>query len=177
MTLDLDGLGEAGPRGCENTASIATTTPPSSGPGPLRDGGLRGGRADTARLAELTRALEGDDPAAQRAARSKSLSELDPATRQAALPAVLRLAGQSKDPGVREAAADVARKALGPVAYPRAVVDQIRESTECRPTRTTTRPRGADGRLLVTARVAANGCNFLVIDRDDANPVEAGPGR
>ena len=137
---------------------------------------MSGGRADTARLAELTRALEGDDPAAQRNA-LKSLSELDPATRQAALPTVLRLAGQSKDPGVREAAADVARKALGPVAYPRAVVDQIRESTECRPTRTTTRPRGADGRLLVTARVAANGCNFLVIDRDDANPVEAGPGR
>ena len=64
------------------------------------------------------------------------------------------------------------RKALGPVAYPRAEVERIRESTECRPTRTTTRPRGADGRLRLTARVAANGCNFLVIDRDDANPGE-----
>src|SRR5262245_48653948 len=65
-----------------------------------------------ARLAGRTRALQADDPAAQRVA-LKSLSEVDPATRQAAPPAVLRLARQATDPGVREAAADVSRKALG----------------------------------------------------------------
>jgi hypothetical protein len=31
--------------------------------------------------------------------------------------------------------------------------------------------------MQVTARVAANGCNRLVIDRDNANPGDEGPGR
>jgi hypothetical protein len=142
----------------------------------LRDGPHAGGQADAARLAEVTRALEGDDPAAQREA-LRALAGLDPATRQAALATVLRLADRSKDPGVRQAATAVVRGALGPVAYPRTEVEQVRELTECRPTGTSSRPREADGRLRLTARVAANGCNFLVIDRDQGRPEGGVPGR
>jgi len=126
------------------------------------------GQADAARLATIARDLEGDDPGAQRRA-LEALPKLDPATRQAALAAVFRLAGQAKDPAVREAASGVIRSALGPVAYPRAVIEAIREQSECHPTATTLRPREADGHLRLTARVAANGCNFLVIGRDPGN--------
>ena len=59
----------------------------------------------------------------------------------------------------------MSRKALGPVAYPRPEVERIRELTGCRPTQTTSLSGGTGGRMQVTARVAAKGCNFLVIDR------------
>ena len=111
VTLDLDGLGRGGPgAGAGIPVRSGAQLPLPPGPGAAGRPGSRGGRADAARLAELTRALEGNDPAAQREA-LKSLRELDPATRQAALATVLRLAGQAKDPGVREAAAGRARKA------------------------------------------------------------------
>jgi len=134
----------------------------------------RPGPADAGRLAALTRALEGDDPKAQREALGR-LAALDPATRQAAAAAVLTLAGRSKDPGVREAAAGVIRTALGPVAYPRADVETIRKASECLPTGLASRAVGVDGRLRLTARLAANGCNFLVIERVDEAPRPATP--
>ena len=59
----------------------------------------------------------------------------------------------------------MSRKALGPVAYARPEVERIRELTACRPTQTTSLSGGTGGRMQVTARVAAKGCNFLVIDR------------
>jgi hypothetical protein len=55
---------------------------------------------------------------------------------------------------------------LAPVAYPRAAVEEIRELTNCRPTALTSRPRDADGHLRLAARVAAGGCNFLIIRHD-----------
>ena len=176
MTLDLAGPGGTDPARVREYRFDRDHNSPFRRARTLRDGPRRGGPAGAARLAELTRALEGDDPAAQREA-LESLSGLDLATRQAALATVLKLAGQANDPEVREAATDVAREALGPVAYPRAEVEEIREWTECRPTRTTSRLREADGRLRLTARVAANGCNFLVIDPDGGDPGEPGPDR
>ena len=59
----------------------------------------------------------------------------------------------------------MSRKALGPMAYPRAGVERMRGLTECRPTHTTSLSGGTGGRMQVTARVAANGCGFLVIVR------------
>jgi hypothetical protein len=169
VTVDLHGLGGAGPVQVREYRFDRDHNSPFRRARALRDEPHAGGKADAARLEKVTRALEGDDPVAQREALG-ALAQLDPATRQAALATVLRLAGQAKDPGVRETATGVIRSALGPVAYPRAEVEQIRELTECRPTGTTLRPREADGRLRLTARVSANGCNFLVIDRDKLHP-------
>jgi hypothetical protein len=162
VVLALDGLGGSGParireyrfdRDHNSLFRVARA---------LRDGAAPGGKVDAARLTEVTRALEGDDPATQREA-LRALPKLDPATRQAALGSVLRLVDRAKAPDVREAALGVIRSALGPVAYPREAVEQVRRLTECRPTGTTSCPREADGRLRLTARVADNGCNFLVI--------------
>jgi hypothetical protein len=58
------------------------------------------------------------------------------------------------------------RSPLAPQAYPRAEVEEIQQLTRCRPTATSTRCREADGRLRLTARVAAGGCNFLIIRPD-----------
>jgi len=122
------------------------------------------------------RAFEGGDPAAQRKALG-TLRDLDAATRQAALAVVLKLVGQAKDQEVREAAQGVIRSAFGPEVYPRAAVEEIRKKSECRPTGTTLRQREADGRLRLTVRVASNGCNFLVVGREEPPRKGNGPGR
>jgi hypothetical protein len=74
------------------------------------------------------------------------------------------LAGESKDPSIREAAREVVRKALAPPAYPRAEVEKVRRACECRPTDTTVRPRETGGRLRLTTKMAGNGCTFLIIE-------------
>ena len=58
------------------------------------------------------------------------------------------------------------QEALNPHAYSRAEVEQIQALAECRelPQRPTL--RAPDGRLRLTARVAGNGLNFLVIEPD-----------
>jgi len=164
VTLDLDGLGWAGPARVEEHRFDRDHNSPFRLARALRDRPAPSGPADAARLEAVTRALEAGDPAAQREALG-TLRELDAATRQAVLPVVLKLAGQAKDQVVREAAQSVIRSALGPESYPRAAVEEIREKSECRPTGTTLRQTEADGRLRLTVRVASNGCNFLVIGR------------
>jgi len=160
VTLDLAGLGGGGPaRVVEYRIDRDTNSPfrlakeltrPPSPP-------------DAERMTLLNRDLGGKDPAAQARA-LRTLRGLDPATRQAAVAAVFRLAGPTSDPAVRDLATEILKNAIGPVAYPPAVIGRIREATECRPTATTTLPRAADGRLRITARLAPNGCVFLVID-------------
>ena len=58
-----------------------------------------------------------------------------------------------------------AQPALAPADYPKAIVDQLREACECRPTRDPPHPRVADGRLRLTGRITGNGCFFWVIER------------
>jgi hypothetical protein len=52
-----------------------------------------------------------------------------------------------------------------PRAYPRATVEKIQALAECHPTASASHPRAA-GRLRLTAQVAGNGLNFLVIEPD-----------
>ena len=56
------------------------------------------------------------------------------------------------------------QEALNPHAYSRAEVEQIQALAECRATASASHPRAPDGRLRLTARVAGNGLNFLVIE-------------
>ena len=175
VALDLGGLGGAGPARVREFRIDRDHNSPFHLARTLRDQ-PPGPRADAERVAKLTRDLEGNDPAAQRAALA-ALARLDPASRQPALAAVFHLVGQSKDEGVHAAAQGLLKDALGPPAYPRAAVDQIRAQSECRPTATTTRPRDPDGHLRLTARVAGNGCNFLVIGPDDGRREEEGADR
>jgi hypothetical protein len=51
-----------------------------------------------------------------------------------------------------------------PRAYPRATVERIQVLAECRPTASASYPIAPDGRLRLTAEVAGNGVNFLVIE-------------
>ncbi|MFI5455932.1 MAG: hypothetical protein ACHRXM_10825 [Isosphaerales bacterium] len=176
VTLDVDGLGWAGPAQVEEYRFDRDHNSLFRLARALRDRPAAGGPPNAARLAAVTRALEGGDPAAQRKALG-TLRELDAVTRQAALAVVLKLAGQAADQGVREAAQAVIRIAFGPVAYPRAAVEEIREKSVCRPTGSTLRSRQADGHLRLTARVASNGCNFLVIRQDERQRKGDGPDR
>jgi Glycosyl hydrolases family 39 len=52
---------------------------------------------------------------------------------------------------------------FAPVAYAAALVEEIRAMSACGPTRTSSQPRQANGHARLTARVGANGCNFVVI--------------
>ena len=164
VTLDLDGLGWPVPAHVEEHRFDRDHNSPFRLIRTLRDRPATGGPSDATRLAEVTKALEGSAPAAQLAA-LETLRKLNPATRQAAATVVFKLAGQTKDLGVREAAMGIIRDALGPVAYPRAVVEELREKSMLRPTSTSSCPMQANGRLKLTVRVASNGCNFLVIKR------------
>jgi hypothetical protein len=123
------------------------------------------GQANAGRLAEVTRAIEGGDPAAQLKALA-SLAKLDESTVQAALALVLKLATQTKDPNVREAAQGVLKSAFAPVAYSKAEVEEITKQTGFHPTAKSSHTRDAGGRLKLTARMASNGCNFVVIRRE-----------
>ncbi|HWE37049.1 MAG TPA: hypothetical protein VG406_10820 [Isosphaeraceae bacterium] len=126
---------------------------------------------DADRLAEVVKGLDGDDPAAQRRALD-SISKLDLPTRRASLEAVFRLAGRAKDPAVRDAAGALLRDALGPAAYPAADVEAVRKACELEPTGSSSPSTQADGRLRLKVRVAANGCNVVVL-----RPEREGSGR
>jgi hypothetical protein len=166
VTLDLDDLGGDGPVRVREYRFDRDHNSPFRLTRTLRDRDASGNTADRARLPGILRGLESGDPSVQRDVLG-TLRKLDPTTRQAAAVAVLKLAGEAKDPGVRESARDVIKTVFGPASYPRSTVEKIREMTECHPTATTSHPRATDGRLRLTVRVGANGCNFLVIGKDD----------
>ena len=104
----------------------------------LRDRPAPTGRPDPARQASAIRALERGDPPAQRQALA-TLQELGPAALQAAAPILLKLAGEAKDPSIREAVKDIIRKAFAPAAYSRAEIAEIQRLCECRATATASR--------------------------------------
>ena len=88
------------------------------------------------------------------------------------LPEILKLA-EEKDQGVRKAAREAIKIAFAPEAYPGAAIEQVRKATKCRPTATTSQLPQADGRIRLTVRVAANGCNFVVVEPDEERRQEA----
>ncbi len=65
-------------------------------------------------------------------------------------------------------ARSILRSEFGPEAYPATRVEEIRKVSECRPTATSSQPRQDNGHLRLTVRVAANGCNFVIIKRDES---------
>jgi hypothetical protein len=166
ITLDLAGLEGTGPAQVQEYRFDRDHNSPFRQIRANRDRPATGGQTDPARLAAVTRALEGSDPEAQHRA-LEDLRQFPPSSWQQALSAILRLAGQTADPKVREAAKGLLKNVMGPAAYPHAVVDAIRKLSECRATGTASHPREADGGLRLTVRVAANGCNFVVIGLDE----------
>jgi hypothetical protein len=163
LVLHLDGMEGSGPVNVRDYRFDAGHNSPFRRARALRARAAGGGPADPERLKGLTLALEGDDPQAQHEA-LRVISNLDASSRQALASAVFRLAGQAKDRDVRTEAQSVLRRAFGPTAFPPADVEAIRHLTEYRATVTTSINRDAGGRLRLTSRLAANGCNFLIVD-------------
>lgn len=118
--------------------------------------------ADPEGLAEAIRDLGSAEAAAQRHA-LETLAALGPSA-QTALPAILKLLGQTQDEAVRTAAQAALQRIGARPSYPRAEVERVQELAECRPTRSASHPVDPAGRLRLTARVAGNGLNFLVIE-------------
>ncbi len=176
MTLDLDGLGWAGPAQVQEYRFDRDHNSPFRLARAILDRAAPAAGPDAARLAEVKKGLASDDPPAQRLA-LETLKKLAAPTRQSALAEVFKLAGEAQDKGVREAAAGILRSDFGPAAYPAALVEQIRKLSECHPTGTSSHPRQANGHLRLTFRVAANGCNFVVIKRNEVEPKGDGANR
>jgi hypothetical protein len=163
VALDLGGLGGTSPVSVREYRFDRDHNSPFRLMRALRDRMASAGPSDSVRQASALRALEGGDLAAQRQALA-TVEKLGPATVQAVAPALMKLAGEAKDPSIREAAREVIRKALAPPAYSRAEVEEIRRACECRPTAATVRPRETGGRLRLSTKMAGNGCTFLIIE-------------
>jgi hypothetical protein len=163
VVFDLAGLGGTGPVSVREYRFDRDHNSPFRLMRALRDRPATAGATDRARQASALRALESGDVAAQRQALG-ALEKLGPSMLQAAAPALMKLVGEAKDPQVREAAREVIRKVLAPQAYPRAEVEEIRRTCECRPSGTIMRPRETDGRLRLAIDLAGNGCTFLIVE-------------
>jgi hypothetical protein len=166
ITLSLGGLGWDGPATVTEYRFDRDHNSPFRLAQTLRDQPASGPRTDTSRLAEVTRALEGTDRAAQREALA-TLSKLDTAMRQTLVPAVLKLAGQEQDQEIRVAAQQAVKSAFAPAAFSRIEIDRIQKMRECHSTKTESRPSQPDGRIQVTAHLAGNGCTFLKIEANE----------
>jgi hypothetical protein len=167
MTLDVDGVGWAGPAWIEECRIDREHNSPFKLIREILDRPAQSGGREAARLAEVIARLQSDSPALQRQA-LETLTQLDARTQRAASEAVLRLAGRAKDKQIRDAAAGFLRKQAGPVAYPAADIEKLRKACECHPSARAMHPRQANGHLRFTVRVASNGCNFVTIKPDRA---------
>ena len=176
VTLDLDGIGWAGPAQVQEYRFDRD----HNSPFPLAHATLHwtapGGQPEATRLAEVKKAFETDDPAVQLRA-LESVKKLAAPTRQAALEVVFKLAGQAKDQRVATQPRPSSVARFGPVAYPTAEVEEIRKKSECHSTGTSSLHRQANGHLRLTVHVASNGCNFIVIKRDGVLQKGDGPDR
>jgi hypothetical protein len=166
LTLEIDGLRWRGPSRVQEYRFDRDHNSYFQQGRALRDRAPQAGKPDPDRLAAVIQTLGGDNPSAQRQALG-TLKTLGAAALPA-LPAIRKLAEQTKDEGVREAAQAALLSLFAVPAYSRAEVEDIRKRAECHPTGSASRPRQADGRLLLTARVAGNGLNILVIEPDSA---------
>ena len=142
----------------------------------LRDRPSAAGAHSPARLAELIRGLESRDRRTASAALD-SLHTLDAAARQAAVPALLKLAGQTQDQAVRDLANDVIKTVFAPKAYSRPEIEAIQKQCECRSMGTARVAGQTDGRVLIATRVAGNGCVFLKIVADQVHEPDDKSGR
>jgi hypothetical protein len=131
----------------------------------LRDRTASASRTDPARLAAVTRDLEGSDRNARLKALA-ALSSLDTSARQALVPVILKLAGQDKDLDLRAAAKKALESFFAPASYSRAELDQIIKKCTLIAGATTLHRRRPDGRLQLATRLAVNGCAFLTIEPD-----------
>ena len=130
----------------------------------LRDRPAPAGRSDPARQASAMRALEGGDPAAQRAGPGDAAGARPrgPAGRRADPDEAGRRGEGPVDPRGGPRHHPQGDRAPRPTPGPRS-----RRSSGCasaaRPARPS-RPREADGRLRLTVKLAGNGCTFLIIE-------------
>jgi hypothetical protein len=137
---------------------------------PLRDRTARAPEADAAQTDALARALQSNDPAAQRDA-LQTLKGRGFSAVLAVLPIVQKLAANTRDESVRTAAQAILFDLLADgTAYSRDEVEQIRRLSECHPTATATHQPQPDGRLHLTARLAGNGLNVVVITQEKKPP-------
>ncbi len=166
VILSLGGLGWGGPAAVTEYRFDRDHNSPFRLARTLRDRPASGPRAEPARLAAITLALEGTDREAQREALA-TLSDVDVSARQTLVPTILKLAGQEQDQVVRAAAQKALASFFAPAAYSRAEIDQIRKMCECHSSKMESRPRQADGRIQLTTRLAGNGCTFLTIAPDE----------
>ena len=107
----------------------------------------------------------------------ETLRKLDPATRQAAGGGLQAGRAGQGPRGPRGGHGHHPERARPRRLSRRAEVEEIRKKSECHPTGTSSHPRQANGHLRLTVRVAANGCNFVVIKRDEAQPSGVGRAR
>ena len=129
----------------------------------LRDRLASGSLTDPARLAAVTRDLEGSDRNARREALA-ALSKLDSSARQALVPAILKLAGQDQDLELQAAAKKAIESFFAPAAYSRSEIEQIQKMCECHSSIPKSYPRAPDGRIQLAITLAGNGCAFLQIE-------------
>jgi hypothetical protein len=168
ITLELKSLAGEGPVRVEEFAFDQERNSPFKAMRALRDRPSAAGEQRPGRLADLIRGLQSRDHAEQRAALA-SLRTLDAAARQAAVPALLKLAGETGDQAVRDLANQVIKTVFAPKAYSRAEIEAIRKQCECHATRLVNVARPADGDVRINARVAGNGCVFLKIEADNGH--------
>ena len=164
VTLDLDGLGWMGAARVQEYRFDRDHNSFFRQGRALRDRAPQAGNNDRVLLTALIGTLGDDDPRTQLEALG-TLKTLGPSALPA-LPAIRTLAEKTKDDRVRTAAQAALVSIFAAPAYSRAEVEEIRKRAECHPTGSGSRPREADGRLRLTARVAGNGLNILVIEPD-----------
>lgn len=167
VALDLSQLGWKGPARVEECRFDSDHNSYFREAKSLRKRPAPRSKIDPAKLDATLRALESTETAVQLAA-LKTMETLGPAAVIEAVQPIMKLAEEAKDKDVRRAARKlVSRSFLGtgaPQAYTPDQVAQFKKLSECRPTGSATYPRQADGHLHVTARVAGNGLNILLIE-------------
>lgn len=169
VTLDLDRLGWDGPARVEEYRFDKNHNSYFRLCRELRqrnEGKIAARQPDPARMKSLLQTLDGQDAAAQRTALAE-MEGLSLWTQPAACEVVAKLARSAKDASIREAAETIITHVFVPSSsrdcYSREEVEQVRKLAECRPTGSSVVPRQPGGALRLTARVAGNGLNFLVI--------------
>ena len=173
VSLDLAGAGCQGPMRLEEYRFDREDNSYFRLARALRDR-PRGKRAgDSARLEAALRDLESRNPAEQRAALD-ALHGLGPAASAEAFAVVYGLAESAKDQSVRAAARSLLQRAFEAAyrgeAYSRAEIDEVQRQAACRPTRAAILESQPGGGLRLTARVAGNGLNILVISSPVSRP-------
>jgi hypothetical protein len=161
IALSLEGLGWSGPVGIKEYRFDRDHNSPFRLAREIRDRPASGPKTDAARLAAVTRALQGSDRGAQLEALA-SLSKIDRGARQSLAPALLALAGQERDTDVRTAAKKAIETFFAPAAYSPDQVARLQQACESHST-TKSLSRPASGRIQVKTRLAVNGCAFLTI--------------